>query len=74
MTKRRSKEAETTRTAKVIGNVLDAVIQIILLENVQNHQKTRIKEHSSKVLGVIAVRKIMKRPKTKHVSWLKHLM
>ncbi|GKC97583.1 hypothetical protein Tco_1167858, partial [Tanacetum coccineum] len=31
-TKRRSKEAEMTRTTKVIENVLDAVIQIILLE------------------------------------------
>ncbi|GJX03179.1 hypothetical protein Tco_0189095 [Tanacetum coccineum] len=60
-TKRHSKEAETTRTAKVIGNVLDAEIQIILLENVQNHRKTRTKEHSSEVLGVIAVRKMMKR-------------
>nr|GEW70343.1 transposase, Ptta/En/Spm, transposase, Tnp1/En/Spm-like protein [Tanacetum cinerariifolium] len=48
--------------------------QIILLENVQNHQKTRTKEHSSEALGVIAVRKMMKRPKTKHVSWLKHLV
>ncbi|GKD43485.1 hypothetical protein Tco_1268130 [Tanacetum coccineum] len=73
-TKRRSKEAETTRTAKVIGSVLDAVIQIILLENVKNHRKTRTKEHSSKVLGVIAVKKMMKRIKTKHVLWLKHQM
>ncbi|GJX22368.1 hypothetical protein Tco_0226813 [Tanacetum coccineum] len=44
-----------------------AVIQIILLENVQNHRKTRTKERSSEVLGVIAVRKMMKRIKTKHV-------
>ncbi|GJS53381.1 copia protein [Tanacetum coccineum] len=35
--------------------VLDAVIQIILLENVQNHRKIRTKEHSSEVLGVIVV-------------------
>ncbi|GJS28715.1 hypothetical protein Tco_0489335 [Tanacetum coccineum] len=68
MIKRRSKEAETTRTEKVIGNVLDAVIQIISLENIQNHQKTRTKEHSSETLGVIAVRKMIKRVKTKHVS------
>ncbi|GJV75324.1 hypothetical protein Tco_1506908 [Tanacetum coccineum] len=46
MTKRRSKEVEITRMAKVIENVLDAVIQIILLKNVQNHRKTRTKEHS----------------------------
>ncbi|GKF24245.1 hypothetical protein Tco_0076567, partial [Tanacetum coccineum] len=51
--KRRFKEAETTRTEKVKGNVLDAEIQIILLENAQNHRRTRTKEHSLKVLGVI---------------------
>ncbi|GJW74233.1 hypothetical protein Tco_0133603 [Tanacetum coccineum] len=48
--------------------------QIILLENVQNHRKTRTKEHSSEVLGVIAVRKMIKRPMTKHVLWFKHLV
>nr|GEW09344.1 UBN2 domain-containing protein [Tanacetum cinerariifolium] len=61
-------------TAKVIGNVLDAMIQIILLKNVQNHQKTRSKEHLLEVLGVIAVNKMMKKLKKKHVSWLKHLL
>ncbi|GKD72634.1 hypothetical protein Tco_1330916 [Tanacetum coccineum] len=66
--KRRSKEAETTKMAKVIENALDVVIQIILLENVQNHRKTRFKEHSSEVFEVIAVKKMMKRLKTKHVS------
>ncbi|GKC91971.1 retrovirus-related pol polyprotein from transposon TNT 1-94, partial [Tanacetum coccineum] len=65
--KKRSKEAEMTRMTKVIENVLDAVIQIILLENVQSHQKTRTKEHSSEVFGVIAVKKMMKRLKTKRV-------
>ncbi|GKC88106.1 hypothetical protein Tco_1148755 [Tanacetum coccineum] len=44
-----------TRTAKVIENALDAVTQIILFENVQNHRRTRTKELSSEVLGVIAV-------------------
>ncbi|GJV32580.1 retrovirus-related pol polyprotein from transposon TNT 1-94 [Tanacetum coccineum] len=35
------------------GSALDAEIRIILLENVQNHRKTRTKEHSSKIcLGV----------------------
>ncbi|GKA61787.1 retrovirus-related pol polyprotein from transposon TNT 1-94 [Tanacetum coccineum] len=72
MTKRRSKEAEMTRTAKVIGNVLVVEIQIIISENVRNHQRTRTKELSSDVLGVIAVKKMMKRLKTKRVSW-KHL-
>nr|GEZ31563.1 retrotransposon protein [Tanacetum cinerariifolium] len=62
------KEAEAIRTAKVKGNVLDAATQIILLENVQNHQRTRTKEHSSEVLEVIAVKKMMKRLKMKHVS------
>ncbi|GJV65328.1 hypothetical protein Tco_1476156 [Tanacetum coccineum] len=38
------------KNGKVIENVLDAVIQIILLENVQNHRKTRTKEHSLEVL------------------------
>nr|GEW08513.1 transposase, Ptta/En/Spm, transposase, Tnp1/En/Spm-like protein [Tanacetum cinerariifolium] len=52
----------------------DTAIQIILLENVQNHLKTRTKEHSSKVLGAIAVKKLMKKSKTKHVSWLNHPM
>ncbi|GJX11487.1 retrovirus-related pol polyprotein from transposon TNT 1-94 [Tanacetum coccineum] len=73
MTKRHSKEAKTTRTEKVIGSALDAEIQIILSENVQNHRRTRTKEHLLEVLGLIAVRKMMKRLKTKHVSWLKHL-
>ncbi|GJS22604.1 hypothetical protein Tco_0451236 [Tanacetum coccineum] len=46
--------------------------QIFILENVQNYQKTRTNEHSSKVLGAIAVNKLMRKSKTKHVSWLKH--
>ncbi|GKA20139.1 hypothetical protein Tco_0700128 [Tanacetum coccineum] len=36
--------------------------------------KDKNQEHSLEVLGVIAARKMMKRLKTKHVSWLKHLM
>nr|GEY82637.1 transposase, Ptta/En/Spm, transposase, Tnp1/En/Spm-like protein [Tanacetum cinerariifolium] len=51
-------------------SVFDAVTQIILLENVHNHQKTRTKEHSSEVLEVIAVKKMMKRLKMKRVLWL----
>ncbi|GJX33093.1 hypothetical protein Tco_0242948, partial [Tanacetum coccineum] len=68
------KEAETTRMAKLKGSALDTETQIILLENVQNHRKTRTKEHSSEVLRVIAVKKMMKRLKTKRVSWLKYQM
>nr|GEU75300.1 hypothetical protein [Tanacetum cinerariifolium] len=74
MTKRHSKEAEMTRTEKVIGNVLDGEIQIILSDDVRNHRRIRTEELSSEVLGVIAVRRrMMKRPKTKCVSWLKRL-
>ncbi|GJY95111.1 hypothetical protein Tco_0511472 [Tanacetum coccineum] len=39
-----------------------------LLENVQNHRKTRTKELSSEVLGAIAVKKMMRRSKRKRVS------
>ncbi|GJT26741.1 hypothetical protein Tco_0907016 [Tanacetum coccineum] len=56
-----------TRTAKVKESVLDVKTQIILLENVQNHRETRAKEHSSKVLGATAVKKMMKKSKTKHM-------
>ncbi|GKA08848.1 hypothetical protein Tco_0688179 [Tanacetum coccineum] len=56
------------KNGKVKGSVLDAETQIILLENVQNHQETRTKEHSLEVLGAIAVKKMMKRLKTKRVS------
>ncbi|GJY94284.1 retrovirus-related pol polyprotein from transposon TNT 1-94 [Tanacetum coccineum] len=41
------------KNSKSDRNVLDVVIQIILLENVQNHRKTRTKKHSSEIcLGV----------------------
>ncbi|GKG27696.1 hypothetical protein Tco_0406023 [Tanacetum coccineum] len=45
----------------------DAATQIILLENVQNHRKKRTKEHLSEVLGVIAVKKMMRKSITKRV-------
>nr|GEW49352.1 retrovirus-related Pol polyprotein from transposon TNT 1-94 [Tanacetum cinerariifolium] len=73
MTKRHSKEVETTRTVKVIGSTLDAKTQIILSENDRNHRRTRTKGILSEVRGVIEVRKMMKRLKMKRVSWLKHL-
>nr|GEX65854.1 hypothetical protein [Tanacetum cinerariifolium] len=59
------KEVVMTRTVKVIENALDAVAQIILLENVQNHQKTRTKELLSEVLRVIAMKKMMRSEITK---------
>ncbi|GJW78009.1 hypothetical protein Tco_0139691 [Tanacetum coccineum] len=62
------KESKMTRMAKVKGSVLDVETQIILLE------KIRTKEHSSEVLRVIAVKKMMKMLKTKRVSWLRHRM
>nr|GEU37408.1 hypothetical protein [Tanacetum cinerariifolium] len=49
------------RTVKVIENDLDVTNQIILLENVQNHQETRTKELLSEALGAIAVKKMMRR-------------
>ncbi|GJX73938.1 hypothetical protein Tco_0312533 [Tanacetum coccineum] len=55
------------------GSVLDEETRIILSENVRNHRETRTKELSSEVLRAIAVRKMMKRLKTKRVSWLKRL-
>nr|GEU65460.1 DUF4219 domain-containing protein/UBN2 domain-containing protein [Tanacetum cinerariifolium] len=61
--KKSSKEAVMTRTVKVIENALDVATRIILLENVQNHQKTRTKELLSEALGPIAVKKMMRRPK-----------
>ncbi|GKF39428.1 hypothetical protein Tco_0119489, partial [Tanacetum coccineum] len=42
-------------------NALDAVTRIILLENVQNHQKTRTNKLLSEVLGAIVVKKMMRR-------------
>nr|GEW14808.1 hypothetical protein [Tanacetum cinerariifolium] len=54
------------------GSSLDVETQIILLENVQNHQRIRTKEHSSEVLGVVAVKKIMKRLEDSGCS--KHIM
>nr|GEU75537.1 putative ribonuclease H-like domain-containing protein [Tanacetum cinerariifolium] len=61
--KKSSKEAAMTRTVKAMENALDAATQIILLENVQNHQNTGTKELLSEVFGVIAVKKMMRRVK-----------
>nr|GEZ60395.1 UBN2 domain-containing protein [Tanacetum cinerariifolium] len=56
------------RTVKVIENALDVATQIILLENVQNHQETRTKELLSEALGAITMEKMMRRSKMKCVS------
>nr|GEY90242.1 UBN2 domain-containing protein [Tanacetum cinerariifolium] len=56
------------KKVKMIENALDVATRIILLENVQNHQKTRTKEILSEALGAIAVKKMMRRSKMKHVS------
>nr|GEW31995.1 retrotransposon protein [Tanacetum cinerariifolium] len=53
-------------------NALDAKIPFILSEIVPNHRRKRTKEISSEVLRMIAMRKMMKRLRTTHVSWLKH--
>ncbi|GJZ57238.1 hypothetical protein Tco_0612732, partial [Tanacetum coccineum] len=66
--KKTFQRSQTTKRVKVIENHLDAATRIILLENVQSHRKTRTKEFLSKVLGVIAVKKMMRRSKTKRVS------
>nr|GEU32964.1 transposase, Ptta/En/Spm, transposase, Tnp1/En/Spm-like protein [Tanacetum cinerariifolium] len=50
-------------------NSLDVATLIILLENVLNHRKTRTKELLSKALRVIAVKKMMRRPRFAGLSW-----
>ncbi|GJW23342.1 retrovirus-related pol polyprotein from transposon TNT 1-94 [Tanacetum coccineum] len=62
-----SKDARRQRPKDVKGSALDAEIQIILLENVQSHREKRTKEHLLEVLGAIAVKKMMKRSKTRHI-------
>ncbi|GKF65680.1 hypothetical protein Tco_0192197 [Tanacetum coccineum] len=60
--------AMTVRDFKKFFKRRDAKTRIILSENVQNHRETRTKRISSEVLEEIAVRKMMKRQKTKLVS------
>ncbi|GJZ21279.1 retrovirus-related pol polyprotein from transposon TNT 1-94 [Tanacetum coccineum] len=61
------------RLQEVFKEKRDVEIQIILFREYPNTTRTRTKEPSSEFLGVIAVRKMMKRLETKHVSWLKYL-
>ncbi|GKD83312.1 hypothetical protein Tco_1350151, partial [Tanacetum coccineum] len=49
------------KNGKSDKNALDAATRM------QNHRKTRTKEHWSKVLGAIAVKMMMRRSKMKHV-------
>nr|GEU51087.1 transposase, Ptta/En/Spm, transposase, Tnp1/En/Spm-like protein [Tanacetum cinerariifolium] len=65
--KKTFQKTETTKTLKGIGNALDAATRIILLENLRNHQKIRTKEHLSEVLGVIVVKKMMRKSIMKRV-------
>ncbi|GJV21803.1 hypothetical protein Tco_0764834 [Tanacetum coccineum] len=65
--KRQFQRSVMTRTVKVIENALDTATRIILLENVQTHRKTRTKDLLSKALGAIAVKKMTRRSKMKHV-------
>ncbi|GKF48823.1 hypothetical protein Tco_0142074 [Tanacetum coccineum] len=59
--------AMAVRDFKKLFKRRDAVTRIILLENVQSHRKTRTKKPLSKVLRAIAVKKMMRRSKMKHV-------
>ncbi|GJT85028.1 hypothetical protein Tco_1066745, partial [Tanacetum coccineum] len=69
-----SKEAKTKKMVKAKENALDAKIQIISSENVQNHQETKTKGLLLEDLGAIAVKTRKTRVKTKLVSWIKHQM
>ncbi|GJR18195.1 hypothetical protein Tco_0966722 [Tanacetum coccineum] len=66
-----NEESLTSRSS--LRKEVDAETQIILSENVLNHQETRTKKLSSEILGVKAVREMMKRLKKKRVSWLMRL-
>nr|GEY53964.1 UBN2 domain-containing protein [Tanacetum cinerariifolium] len=65
--KKTFRRSRDDKNRKVKESALDAEIQIILLENVQSHRETRTKEHLLEVLGAIAVKRMMKRSKMKHV-------
>ncbi|GJX59876.1 hypothetical protein Tco_0291266 [Tanacetum coccineum] len=59
--------AMAVRDFKKFFKKRDAVIRIILLENVQNHRKIRTKELLLEALRAIAVKKMMRRSKMKRV-------
>nr|GEZ51649.1 UBN2 domain-containing protein [Tanacetum cinerariifolium] len=62
------------RKERVIGNALDAVMQIISLENVQILHETKIKRRLLKVVGAIAKMKSRTKPTMKLVLWLNRQM
>ncbi|GKF35343.1 hypothetical protein Tco_0108543, partial [Tanacetum coccineum] len=62
----RSRDDKTSKNDRNFYT-LDAATRIILLENVQNHRKIRTKKPLSEVLRAIAVMKMMRRSKIKHV-------
>nr|GEZ08423.1 UBN2 domain-containing protein [Tanacetum cinerariifolium] len=72
--KRSHSDKEMRRKERVVGNVLDVVIQIISLAIVQNHHATKIKRPSLEVLGPIAKMTPKTKPTMKLVSWLNRQM
>ncbi|GJR96241.1 hypothetical protein Tco_0268415 [Tanacetum coccineum] len=72
--KRSHSDKGMRRAVRVTGNILDAVIQIISLEIVQNHLTTKIKRPSLKVLGAIAKMTPKTKLMMKLVSWLNRQM
>nr|GEU66508.1 DUF4219 domain-containing protein/UBN2 domain-containing protein [Tanacetum cinerariifolium] len=60
--------AMTVRNFKKFFKRKDVATRIILLENVQNHVKTRTKELLLEALEAISVKKMMRRSKMKRVS------
>ncbi|GJS49898.1 hypothetical protein Tco_0600019 [Tanacetum coccineum] len=61
-----TKDIPRSRDDKTVKSDRNALMRCprILLENVQNHRKTRTKELLSEVLGVIAVKKMMRSAQT----------
>ncbi|GKD76907.1 hypothetical protein Tco_1339528, partial [Tanacetum coccineum] len=62
------------RKERVIGNAIDAVIQIISLAIVQSLLATKIKRPLLEILGAIAKMKPRTKPTMKLVSWLNRQM
>ncbi|GKG31985.1 hypothetical protein Tco_0426935, partial [Tanacetum coccineum] len=62
------------RKGRVIGDVLDAVIQTISLAIVQNHLATKIKRPSLEVLRAISKMTPKTKPTMKLISWLNRQM
>ncbi|GKC08550.1 hypothetical protein Tco_1000160 [Tanacetum coccineum] len=72
--KRSHSEKGMRRKERVIGNALDAVIQIISLAIVQSLLATKIKRPLLEVLGAITKMKPRTKPTMKLVSWLNRQM